>query len=33
MEKMNCDYTTTKVSVGFGRKDEKNQVSLFFKTS
>ena len=30
---MNLNYTTTKVSGGFGRKDEKNQVSLFFKTS
>lgn len=30
---MNWNDTTTKVSGGFGRKDEKNQVSLFFKTA
>ena len=30
---MNWNYTTTKVSVEFGRKDEKNQVSLFFQSA
>jgi len=30
---MNGYYTITTVSGGFGRKDEKNQVSLFFKTA